>query len=215
MQAANDLYFAFMACIDNPDAGQRALTKVAAPAKTKDSSLRGFNLFLDPDYHLFLTLARGLTIAHAEHSGYGPAGRAGQGGEEEGVRVGDEGQLVEAAPEDGGAGVAIAPAPEETAELGDHAHGLAQRGRRCGRGGRAVVVAGERLPFGLFEEDAAGDLRGLAPELGQMHDAPGHHQVEGEAGLEALGTGEAAVFDAAAAFQGAMKNLNTPSLEPL
>ena len=59
MQAANDFYFAFMACIDNPDAGQRALAKVAAPAKTKDSSLRGFNLFLDPDYNLFLTLARG------------------------------------------------------------------------------------------------------------------------------------------------------------
>ena len=59
MQAANDRYFAFMACIDNPDAGQRALAKMAAPAKTKGRSLRGFNLFLDPDYHLFLTLARG------------------------------------------------------------------------------------------------------------------------------------------------------------
>ena len=59
MQAANARYFAFMACIDNPDAGQRALAKMAAPAKTKGRSLRGFNLFLDPDYHLFLTLARG------------------------------------------------------------------------------------------------------------------------------------------------------------
>jgi len=59
MQAANERYFAFMACIDNPDAGQRALAKMAAPAKTKGRSLRGFNLFLDPDYRLFLTLARG------------------------------------------------------------------------------------------------------------------------------------------------------------
>lgn len=59
MQTANERYFAFMACLDNPDAGQRALAKMAAPAKSKGRSLRGFNLFLDPDYHLFLTLARG------------------------------------------------------------------------------------------------------------------------------------------------------------
>jgi hypothetical protein len=49
MQAANDRYFALMACLDNPDAGQQALAKMAAPVKTKDRSLRGFNLFLEPD----------------------------------------------------------------------------------------------------------------------------------------------------------------------
>jgi hypothetical protein len=59
MQAANDRYFAFMACLDNPDAGQQALAKLAAPVKTKERSLRGFNLFLEPDYRLFLTLGRG------------------------------------------------------------------------------------------------------------------------------------------------------------
>ena len=59
MQAANDRYFAFMACLDNPDAGQQALAKMAAPVKTKDRSLRGFNLFLEPDYRLLLTLGRG------------------------------------------------------------------------------------------------------------------------------------------------------------
>ena len=59
MQAANDRYLAFMACLDNPDAGQRALAKMAAPATTKGRSLRGFNLFLDPDYHLFLALGHG------------------------------------------------------------------------------------------------------------------------------------------------------------
>jgi hypothetical protein len=59
MHAANDRYLAFMACLDNPDAAQRALAKMAAPAKVKGRSYRGFDLFLDPDYRLFLTLARG------------------------------------------------------------------------------------------------------------------------------------------------------------
>jgi hypothetical protein len=59
MHAANDRYLAFMACIDNPDAGAESLAKMAAPAKVKGRSYRGFDLFLDPDYQLFLTLARG------------------------------------------------------------------------------------------------------------------------------------------------------------
>ncbi len=59
MSAANERYLAFMACLDNPDAAQQALAKMAAPAKIKGRSFRGFDLFLDPDYRLFLTLARG------------------------------------------------------------------------------------------------------------------------------------------------------------
>jgi len=59
MHAANDRYLAFMACIDNPDAGHKAIDKMAGPAKVKGRSFRGFNLFLDPDYRLFLTLGRG------------------------------------------------------------------------------------------------------------------------------------------------------------
>jgi hypothetical protein len=59
MHAANDRYLTFMACLDNPDAAQKALAKMAAPIKVKGRSFRGFDLFLDPDYRLFLTLARG------------------------------------------------------------------------------------------------------------------------------------------------------------
>jgi len=59
MLAANNRYLAFMACIDNPDAEHKALAEMAAPAKCKGRTFRGFNLFLDPDYQLFLTLARG------------------------------------------------------------------------------------------------------------------------------------------------------------
>ncbi len=59
MQAANTRYLTFMACIDNPDAGQKAIGKMAGPAKVKGRSFRGFNLFLSDDYRLFLTLGRG------------------------------------------------------------------------------------------------------------------------------------------------------------
>jgi hypothetical protein len=46
-----------MACIDNPDAGQKAIARMAEAAKAKDRPFRGFNLFLNPNYRLFLTLA--------------------------------------------------------------------------------------------------------------------------------------------------------------
>jgi len=59
MSGANDRYLAFMAALDNPDAAHKALAKMAAPAKVKGHSFRGFDLFLDLDYQLFLTLARG------------------------------------------------------------------------------------------------------------------------------------------------------------
>ena len=59
MRAANDRYLAFMACLDNPDAGQKAIAKIAAPVKHNGRTFRGFDLFLEPDYRLFLTLARG------------------------------------------------------------------------------------------------------------------------------------------------------------
>ena len=59
MKAANDRYFAFMACVDNPDAGQKALDKMANPVKRKGRSLRGFNPLLDDDHRLFLTLGDG------------------------------------------------------------------------------------------------------------------------------------------------------------
>ena len=59
MQAANTRYLAFMACFDNLNAGEKALAKMAGPAKTQGRTFRGFNLFLDPDYRLFLALARG------------------------------------------------------------------------------------------------------------------------------------------------------------
>ncbi|MCP5409306.1 MAG: MarR family transcriptional regulator [Chromatiaceae bacterium] len=59
LKAANERYLAFMADIDNPDAGLKAIDKMAKPAQDNGYSYRGFNLFLGDDYRLFLTLVRG------------------------------------------------------------------------------------------------------------------------------------------------------------
>ncbi len=59
MNAANERYLAFMATIDNPDAGLKVIDKLSGPAKDQGRSFRGFNLFQDKDYRLFLTIARG------------------------------------------------------------------------------------------------------------------------------------------------------------
>jgi hypothetical protein len=59
MQAANERYLEFLAAIDNPDAGLKAIDKVAKPTHEHGRSYRGFNLFLGDDYRLFLAIARG------------------------------------------------------------------------------------------------------------------------------------------------------------
>jgi hypothetical protein len=59
MNAANERYLAYMAEIDNPDAGLKDINKMSSPAKDQGRSFRGFNLFQDKDYRLFLTIGRG------------------------------------------------------------------------------------------------------------------------------------------------------------
>jgi hypothetical protein len=59
MQAANERYLAFMAAIDNPDAGLKDIDKISSPTREQGRAFRGFNLFQSQDYRLFLTLARG------------------------------------------------------------------------------------------------------------------------------------------------------------
>lgn len=59
MHAANERYLAFIAAIDNPNAGLKAIDKMSQPARQGGRSYRGFNLLLRTDYELFLALARG------------------------------------------------------------------------------------------------------------------------------------------------------------
>jgi hypothetical protein len=66
------------------------------------------------------------------------------------------------------------------------------------------VIDAQRLPLFFAEEDGAGHLGGLASELREMENAPGDHQVDAEARLEAVGLAQTPVFDAAPAFQGSI-----------
>mgnify|MGYP001552540997 CR=1 FL=1 len=59
MNAANERYLAYMATIDTPSAGLRDIDKMSDRAKNQGRSFRGFNLFLEQDHRLFLTLGRG------------------------------------------------------------------------------------------------------------------------------------------------------------
>ncbi len=59
MRAANERYLGFMATLDNPDAGLRAIDKMAKPARHGGRSYRGFNLFLNEDLAISLAIARG------------------------------------------------------------------------------------------------------------------------------------------------------------
>ena len=59
MNAANQRYLAHMASIEHPGSGQKACNKLSSPAKVKARSYRGFNLFLQQDFNVFVTLMRG------------------------------------------------------------------------------------------------------------------------------------------------------------
>ena len=59
MHAATARYLAYIATIDDPDAPLKALHRMSRSVKQKGRSYRGFNLFLEVDYRLFLTLVRG------------------------------------------------------------------------------------------------------------------------------------------------------------
>jgi hypothetical protein len=59
MNAANERYLAYITSIDNPGAGLKDIDKMSDRAKDQGHSFRGFNLFLENDYRLFLTLGRG------------------------------------------------------------------------------------------------------------------------------------------------------------
>ena len=59
MNAANQRYLAFMTSIEHPGSGQKACNRLSIPAKVKMRSYRGFNLFLQEDFNVFITLMRG------------------------------------------------------------------------------------------------------------------------------------------------------------
>ena len=59
MHAANYRYLAYIAAIDNPTSGLKDCDKLSRPTKDNSRFYRGFNLFLQQDLQLMLTLYRG------------------------------------------------------------------------------------------------------------------------------------------------------------
>lgn len=59
MHAATARYLAYIATIDAPDAPLKALHRMSRSVKQKGRFYQGFNLFLETDYRLFVTLVRG------------------------------------------------------------------------------------------------------------------------------------------------------------
>lgn len=59
MDAANQRYLAYMASIEHPGSGQKACNRLSSPAKVKARSNRGYNLFLQEDFNVLITLMRG------------------------------------------------------------------------------------------------------------------------------------------------------------
>ena len=59
MGAAHQRYLAYMASIEHPGSGQKACNKLSSPAKVKARTYRGFNLFLQEDFNVLITLMRG------------------------------------------------------------------------------------------------------------------------------------------------------------
>ncbi len=57
--AATHRYLAFLAAIEDPRPGLRAVEKLATPIREGERSYRGFNLFHGPDLDLFRTILRG------------------------------------------------------------------------------------------------------------------------------------------------------------
>lgn len=57
--AATSRYLDFLAAIEDPRPGLRALEKIATPVQDGERSCRGFNLFHGPDLDLFRTILRG------------------------------------------------------------------------------------------------------------------------------------------------------------
>jgi hypothetical protein len=59
LAAANRRYLTFLSELADPSAGVRAVERLAEPARKRDRSFRGFNLFHKPDLDLFVALCRG------------------------------------------------------------------------------------------------------------------------------------------------------------
>jgi hypothetical protein len=53
----------------------------------------------------------------------------------------------------------------------------------------------------ILEVDRAGHIGGFSAQLGQVENAPGHHQINRQAGFDAVGCTQLPLLDPATTFQ--------------
>ena len=70
----------------------------------------------------------------------------------------------------------------------------------------------QSFPFCVIEENGAGKIRRFATEFSQVENTPGNDHIQGETRFDAIGIGELAILNLAAAFDHAVVDLNAPAL---
>lgn len=85
------------------------------------------------------------------------------------------------------------------AECSDHPHCFSQRGWLGGRHRVPGDVGDQRFPFRILEVDHAGHIGDFSAQLGQVENAPSHHQINRQGGFDAVGGNQLSLLNAAAA----------------
>ena len=132
-------------------------------------------------------------------------------GGQELIHASDVVQSLKAKPKGLCSRFAVTLAAQEAAKFGRQADGLTQGGRFVGKNRFSCPIGEKTFPFMVFKENSAGHVRRFPAELCQMVDAPSHHHINSQTGLYALGCSQLSLFNLAAALEGSMINLDSPT----
>src|SRR5260370_30062839 len=102
-------------------------------------------------------------------------------------------------------------ASKKTAQARHQPNRFTQTGRLRRRYRVLVDETDQRLPLDRFKINRAGHIRGFSSEVGEMKNPPGHHQVDRQAGFDAVRTAQLPSLNLAAALDPSMEYFNAPS----
>ena len=104
---------------------------------------------------------------------------------------------------------AVFPSRQPAAHFADPARRLLGTGNRLGH--RAGGPSAQDPPLFFFQDLVARSVRLLSTHPGQPVNPPSHHQINGQARLQTIGILQAAILDAASAFDRAVIHFDTPA----
>src|SRR5712691_6431084 len=106
----------------------------------------------------------------------------------------------------------VALASQMAAEDSDHAHGLTERGWLFRWDFVFRCVAAKGLPLVICKEDCARQVGCLPAKHGQMINTPSDNHIDAETGCQTIGGAQLTILYPAATFEGAMIDLDAPTL---